>query len=280
MSPSPRSGSGAGGGTLPLPSSIWHLARSTVLPFVGWRGVEWAQRVRHPALDLWFAHFPFLGNEMQYVLLMPWLSWYADAFAGHAVRLFLLFSFIVFFLNNAIKDKLQLPRPPKKYLVTTDDGHGIVAQQAGFPSTHAAVALTHAALLYSYLSGSSGSSGSTGDSSRGIVAAFAPLAAGGIVAAYAPLAAGAGHLVHTLYSRLYLGMHSYMDLTGGCIVGILVVWCLTLNPFASSENSGQMAFAALDEYSIGSNFGQIVVASAVVAALVFLYPDRRPDNSA
>ena len=265
MSPSPCSGRGPGGGILPLPSSIWHLARSTVLPFVGWRGVEWAQRVRCWPLDLWFAHFPFLGNEMQYVLLMPWLSWYADAFAGHAVRLFLLFSLIAFFLNNAIKDKLQLPRPPKKYLVTTDDAHGIVAQQAGFPSTHAAVALTHAALLFLWCG-----SGSTGDGSSGIVAA------------YAPLAAGAGHLVHTLYSRLYLGMHSLADLTGGCIVGALVVWCLSfLNPFASSEGGkGQMAFAALDEYSIGSIFGQIAVASAVVAALVFLYPDRRPDNSA
>ena len=35
-----------------------------------------AQRIRCGVLDRWFSHFPLMGNEEHYAILMPLLAWY------------------------------------------------------------------------------------------------------------------------------------------------------------------------------------------------------------
>ena len=50
-----------------------HL-RQLLFPLVDWEGVVAAQRVRCGALDAWFTHFPLLGNESQFVLVLPFLG--------------------------------------------------------------------------------------------------------------------------------------------------------------------------------------------------------------
>ena len=47
--------------------------RSVVAPRVKWTTVLAVQRLRCTVLDAWFTHFPILGNEMQYVVLIPGL---------------------------------------------------------------------------------------------------------------------------------------------------------------------------------------------------------------
>ena len=63
--------------------------------------------------DNWFLYFPLLGNEMQYVLVIPGLAWFAGDGGGIARR-FTLVTYISTLIVNSAKDALCLPRPPHK----------------------------------------------------------------------------------------------------------------------------------------------------------------------
>ena len=146
-----------------------HL-RQLLFPLVDWEGVVAAQRVRCGALDAWFTHFPLLGNESQFVLVLPFLgmklccscssffpfrsphpppplpssctvAWCCGAGGSEACRHFALLSFVTCALNNGAKELLKLPRPPPRLHVVNSDTKTIV-EQYGFPSTHSAHAIS------------------------------------------------------------------------------------------------------------------------------------------
>eukprot|EP01045_Picozoa_sp_COSAG04_P027549 COSAG04_NODE_4056_length_2331_cov_2.170622_6_plen_139_part_01 len=108
--------------------------RSRILPTIRWDGVHAAQRLRCGACDAWFTHCPLLGNEVQYVLLLPFLAWFAESGGdavddGRTVRQLLALTWLATFWNNAAKDVLCLPRPPRSLRVAsctrTARGHGV-----------------------------------------------------------------------------------------------------------------------------------------------------------
>ena len=95
---------------------------------------------RTPILDYFFKYFPFLGNEIQYVLLLPFAAWILDP--SNLQRLTLRICtrwFLSVLAANTLKDILCLERcgPVSKRL--THD----VDDQFGFPSTHLSARLAY-----------------------------------------------------------------------------------------------------------------------------------------
>ena len=160
---------------------------------VRWDEVLVVQRLRCRVGDAWFSYFPLLGNELQYVLLIPGLSWLIVD-EGDIARQFTSVAFYACFLANGVKDVLCLPRPPAKLHVRFDEH---VAQQYGFPSTHSAHALALSWLLASEA---------------------VPLVGPSTAWAVALL-----NTVHVCVSRMYMGVHSLADIVGGLAIGALVI---------------------------------------------------------
>ena len=76
--------------------------------------------------------------QLQYVLLLPALAWFAEP---ALLRQFLLLTYAACFVNNSLKQLLRLPRPPVElHLNAGRAGHEELAAQFGFPSTHCACA--------------------------------------------------------------------------------------------------------------------------------------------
>ena len=217
--------------------------RGMVLPLVGWGGVAWAQQLRCATADVWFTHFPLMGNELQFVLLMPFLAWFADA-DGHVVRQFALVAAVSSYFNNGAKDLLCLPRPPRALHVGATEGHDHVAQQYGFPSTHSVHALCMACVL----------------AREGAASGWASPAVCWAVAA--------AHVAHICFSRLYMGVHAVADIGGGLALGAGLIAV-----YATAGGD------AIDEASVGSGWGQLATA-AVSIAMLSVYPDASAENTA
>ncbi len=219
---------------------------------VRWDSVERVQRVlRCKAADVWFSAFPFLGNEIQYVLLLPGTAWFFDD-AGATARHLSLGAFIACFLSNATKTRLKLPRPPLKLHVgkgpsvseTARQEHERIAEQYGFPSTHSAHALLLGTLLGRALS-----------SDGRVQAAFAGV-----------------HTAHVALSRLYMGVHSLADVLGGLLVGALLAGG-AFDPLAAlSDAAVARAGAAV---STGGAAAPLVAYAIALVALLAIFPDRR-----
>ena len=170
--------------------------RNVLAPRVRWDTVQVVQGLlRCKAADTWFSAFPFLGNEIQYVLLLPMLAWFM-ADGGSTARLFSLAAFVACYLSNAVKTQLKLPRPPLKLHVGKGDSvgetarqeHERIAEQYGFPSTHSAHAMILSRLL----------------------------AEACLVTVPGRAAFVVAHTAHVVLSRLYMGVHSLADVSRPC----------------------------------------------------------------
>lgn len=155
------------------------------------------------------------------------------------------------FVNNSIKDILKLPRPPKKFYLDSYGDLEHTVQQYGFPSTHAAHALSLGYVLAreAHLTGFSGAVTPIGTTAA---------------ATWALL-----HTVHVSISRLYIGVHSTIDIVGGLLVGAICSWICA---------SGR--FEVYDDLTVSTISGQFGALAIHTVSLGFLYPDRRPENSA
>jgi len=218
--------------------------RNVLAPRVRWDTVQVVQGLlRCKAADTWFSAFPFLGNEIQYVLLLPMLAWFM-ADGGSTARLFSLAAFVACYLSNAVKTQLKLPRPPLKLHVGKGDSvgetarqeHERIAEQYGFPSTHSAHAMILSRLL----------------------------AEACLVTVPGRAAFVVAHTAHVVLSRLYMGVHSLADVLAGLCIGAL----LAAGGFAPL--AALCSGAATD----GSQRAIAGYALAIVAALL-LFPDKR-----
>jgi len=218
--------------------------RGWLLPRIRWDTVERIQHtLRSKPADLWFSSFPFLGNEIQYVLMLPFMAWFFPD-GGITLRRFTLGAFLACYLSNAVKTKTCLPRPPLRLHVGTSehvggaarDEHKRIAQQFGFPSTHSA----HAVLL-----------------STIFAHATIQLWAGRIAFVVC-------HTAHVILSRLYMGVHSLADVLGGLAVGTLLVGggfapCQALSDTLADEGGARA----------------IAITAALLIGLLIAFPDKR-----
>jgi len=211
---------------------------------VRWDTVERVQRLlRCKQLDVWFSSFPFLGNEIQYVLLLPFFSWFFGD-GGVMVRHFSLAAFVACYYSNTVKCQMRLPRPPLRLHVgkgdsvskTAQQEHERIAEQFGFPSTHSA----HAVVL-------------------GSVVARACLGSGAEQLAFV-----LAHTAHVVTSRLYMGVHSLADVVCGMSIGLL----LALGGFAPLAT-------LTDAFAADGGAETLGLYAAGLMGVLALFPDKR-----
>ncbi|XP_030525967.1 lipid phosphate phosphatase delta [Rhodamnia argentea] len=172
------------------------------------------QRFQHRVLDALFSGLSCVVSVPFYTAFLPLLFW-----SGHgklARQMTLLMAFCDY-MGNCVKDVVSAPRPscPPVRRVTATKDEEENAMEYGLPSSHTlnTVCLSGYLLLYvlSYIQ------------SRDALTAYAGFA----VVCFLVGLIGLG--------RIYLGMHSLIDILGGLIMGlvILVFW-LTVHDYVDN----------------------------------------------
>ena len=178
-----------------------------------------------PGLVGLFEAFTFLGNEMFFLLLLPFVYWCVDRRTG--ARLTVLFLLSAFF-NEAAKLMFDWPRPidvaadrlapifPQGIETAREAYH---ATSTGFPSGHT----QHSVTVWGYLA------------SRLFPKERPTLEVAGLLRPV--LLAGAALLIVMVpLSRVYLGVHYPHDLAGGYLFGaVLLALFLWLQPQVESR---------------------------------------------
>ncbi|KAF5097383.1 hypothetical protein D0Z00_002420 [Geotrichum galactomycetum] len=176
--------------------------RNAILPIIRWETPILAaiqRKLRNPFFDIYFALSANLGTHNFYVLMLPVSFWYGHSEFGRSLVFVLAFGVYV---TNFIKDLLCLPRPlsPPLHRLTMS---GSAALEYGFPSTHTANSVSVFMIIVYALFDSK-------DSFR------------------SSTTYQLAHVFNILYvativmGRVYCGMHGFLDVIGGAIIGILL----------------------------------------------------------
>lgn len=172
------------------------------------------QRFRHRALDALFAGLSCVVSVPFYTAFLPLLFW-----SGHgklARQMTLLMAFCDY-MGNCVKDVVSAPRPScppvRRVMATKDEEEN--AMEYGLPSSHTlnTVCLSGYLLHYvlSYIQ------------SRDALIAFAGFAVVCLLVGLVGL------------GRIYLGMHSLIDIIGGLIMGLVILaFWLTVHDYVDS----------------------------------------------
>ncbi|KAI0518152.1 PAP2-domain-containing protein [Xylaria bambusicola] len=202
--------------------------RQQALPLIRWETpyLAWLQaKLRSPALDSYFAITANLGTHTFFMIGLPIMFW--CGFASFGKGLVHILASGVFF-TGFIKDFFSLPRPlsPPLQRITMS---GSAALEYGFPSTHSANAVSVAVYAILCL--------------RSPDNTFQPntkLALESLSYFYA---------VSIVLGRLYCGMHGFVDVVIGSIMGALITLIeFYYGPpldFYFQQNDWTMMFAAV-----------------------------------
>lgn len=187
---------------------------------------------------LYLAYFgAFLGNEEFYLTFFPFCIWNVDFLV---VRQVAMLWAIVMYLGQATKDYLRWPRPPCPPVVRLETSY---IQEFSMPSTHA-MAGTAIPLYLAYLA---------------IERYQIPF----------PVAATVAVLWFsiTCFSRLYLGVHSILDLLAGFLYSLLIF--LTFLRYVEDY----------DFYQQTHPFAVPAVMAAALMLCTVCYPDSHKNSS-
>ncbi|KAI1364933.1 PAP2-domain-containing protein [Xylaria arbuscula] len=218
--------------------------RQRALPLIRWETpyLAWLQaKLRSPALDSYFAITANLGTHTFFMIGLPIMFW--CGFASFGKGLVHILASGVFF-TGFIKDFFSLPRPlsPPLQRITMS---GSAALEYGFPSTHSANAVSVA--VYAILCLQSPDN------------TFQPntkLALEALSYFYA---------VSIVFGRLYCGMHGFVDVVIGSIMGAVI----TLVEFHYGP--------PLDLYFQQNDWATILAAVLTIIVLVRVHPEPADD---
>ncbi|KAL5594002.1 hypothetical protein BROUX41_001055 [Berkeleyomyces rouxiae] len=218
--------------------------RQKLIPLVRWETPylaafqKWA---RSPFLDSYFAITANLGTHTCFMIGLPVLFWCGfEAFGKGLVH---MLAGGVFF-SGFIKDLLSLPRPlsPPLQRITMS---GSAALEYGFPSTHSTNALSVA--VYSLLTLWSPENSFSNSTS---------LALELLCYLYA---------VSIVIGRLYCGMHGFLDVICGSLLGIALGWL-------------EFTYGSwVDQYMYQSSWLAPVLTTLIIIALVWVHPEPADD---
>ncbi|GAB2249342.1 hypothetical protein Droror1_Dr00012701 [Drosera rotundifolia] len=187
------------------------------------------QKLQHKSLDVLFSVLSCVVSVPFYTGFLPLLFW-----SGHvklARQMTLLMAFCDY-IGNCIKDAISAPRPscpPVRRITATKDEEEH-AQEYGLPSSHTLNTVCLSGYMLYYIL----SQDQNGDSGLAFVGFSAVSLFIGLI--------GLG--------RIYLGMHSLIDIIGGLVMGlgILVFWIAVseyIDNFIVSEQNVTYFWAAL-----------------------------------
>lgn len=138
-----------------------------------------------------------VGNEIFYIMFLPGMAWFYDERIGYLTTLSWS---LMMYMGQAAKDIIKLPRPQTPPVVKMEDRYLL---EYGFPSTHSMailnISVTLTILIYREM----------------IQTDQFDLFQFGIVATVASL-----FTFFVCLSRVYLGMHSFLDITGGLVFSL------------------------------------------------------------
>ncbi|XP_053331124.1 sphingosine-1-phosphate phosphatase 1 [Spea bombifrons] len=185
--------------------------------------------IRSPALYYLFSLGTELGNELFYVSFFPFWIWNVDPWVGR--RLIVLWVWVMY-LGQCTKDLIRLPRPPSPPVIKLEVFYN---SEYSMPSTHAmsGTAIPLSLLLLTY--------------GRWQF----PLAVGLL------LAVSWCSLV--CLSRIYMGMHSILDVIAGFLYAILIL--IVFHP----------ALEIIDTFNLTYKYAPLIIISLHLAMGVFSF---------
>lgn len=188
---------------------------------------------RHALLFYLFSYSSSLGNEVFYLLFYPYCVWNVDSLL---IRRTALVWSLCMYVGQAGKDLLWWPRPASPPVIRLETEF---LQESSMPSTHAASATAIPFMLAYYLC----------DRYQ--------------ISPYLLLPAAVVWCSLVCLSRLYLGVHTILDLLCGILISILVM-ALT-SPF----------WEDFDWYQQTHPFAPFVVLTTAIAMCTVLYPKSK-----
>lgn len=184
----------------PFMSPVRFWLRELLVPFTATQSAplaRWQSYFRTPMRDAYFAYTALLGSHTFYVLCLPMPVWFGGF--EHTRDLVYLLGYSIY-LSGFLKDYLCLPRPrapPLKRITLS----AYTAKEYGAPSSHTANATAVALfLLWSVAQNSNYLSAPTKIMLVMLITMY-----------YFTLVLG----------RLYCGMHGFLDLFSGTLIGIV-----------------------------------------------------------
>ncbi|KAF1839389.1 acid phosphatase/Vanadium-dependent haloperoxidase [Decorospora gaudefroyi] len=223
----------------------WRNAlRNRLIPIVRWE-TPWLallqDKVRSPALDSYFAYTANLGTHTFYMVFLPILFWCGYTSIGRAT-VFMLAAGV--YGTGFLKDMLCLPRPLSPPLARISMS-GSAALEYGFPSSHSANVVSVAFYAIYMLRQSAEQDNSSWNLGLQCFFYFFALS---IVA-----------------GRLYCGMHGFLDVIVGSIMGALIT-------------AVQLVYGDwIDSWIFSGSCMDIFIATLVICVLVRVHPEPADD---
>ncbi|KAH7250080.1 uncharacterized protein BKA55DRAFT_594242 [Fusarium redolens] len=226
-----------------LPKWRYNL-RQQMLPLIRWETpyLAWMQeKLRTPALDSYFAITANLGTHTFFMIGLPICFWCGYAAFGKGLVHILALGV---FWTGFIKDFYSLPRPlsPPLHRITMS---GSAALEYGFPSTHSANAVSVAVYALLILRSPENTLAPTTKFALECLSYF--------------------YAVSIIFGRLYCGMHGFLDVIVGSIMGAAI----SLLEFYYGP--------PLDEYMHSSSWVAPLVAALIILVLVRIHPEPADD---
>ncbi|KAL7624186.1 Long-chain base-1-phosphate phosphatase [Parahypoxylon ruwenzoriense] len=226
-----------------LPKWRYYL-RQRALPLVRWETpyLAWLQDVlRSPALDSYFAITANLGTHTFFMIGLPIMFWCGNASFGKGI-VHILASGV--FFTGFVKDFFSLPRPlsPPLHRITMS---GSAALEYGFPSTHSANAVSVAVYAILCLRSPDNLFQPNTKSTLEALAYF--------------------YAISIVFGRLYCGMHGFVDVIVGSIMGAVI----SLIEFYYGP--------ALDVYLLESGWAGLCAFLLLVIILIRVHPEPADD---
>ncbi|KAH7398235.1 sphingosine-1-phosphate phosphohydrolase [Pyrenochaeta sp. MPI-SDFR-AT-0127] len=218
--------------------------RNRLIPIVRWE-TPWLalmqDKMRSPALDSYFAYTANLGTHTFFMVFLPIQFWCGYTSVGRA-SVFMLAAGV--YGTGFLKDLLCLPRPLSPPLARISMS-GSAALEYGFPSSHSANAVSVAFYAIYMLRQSADENNSYVNT--GLQALFYFYA------------------VSIILGRLYCGMHGFLDVIIGSIMGALIT-------------AAQLVYGDwMDSWVFSGRFQDILMVTLAVCILVRIHPEPADD---
>ncbi|KAJ2829128.1 Long-chain base-1-phosphate phosphatase [Coemansia erecta] len=157
---------------------------------------EIQRRYRSPALDRLFVFSGMLGNHSFFMLALPFLHIFGLGSFARGVSFVVLWSI---YFSGVVKDYISAPRPtsPPVEQITRSRAHTL---EYGFPSSHTTYAVSTIVYISHFM-----------------------LNVWNISAVWVGLLWVCGAII--VAGRIYCGLHSFIDVAGGVIIGIAQALC-------------------------------------------------------